>query len=66
MSLPLPADLTSLVLRSDFSDERAWETLQATMDASGDYPCATYVSDLAYAGVSVQALIEADSPFLRY
>lgn len=62
MSLPLSADLTSLVLRSDFSDDRAWETLQATLDAPDDYPCATYVSDLAYAGVSVQALIEADSP----
>jgi Domain of unknown function (DUF6924) len=62
MSLPQPADLTSLVLRTDFSDERAWEMLKATIDASCDYPCATYVSDPACAGVSVQALIEADSP----
>jgi hypothetical protein len=62
MSLPQPADLTSLVLRTDFSDEAAWETLQAEVDASDEYPCATYVNDPAYAGVSIQALVDEDSP----
>ncbi len=55
MPLPQPADLTSLVLRTDFSDEEAWEILQAEVNASAEYPCATYVSDPAYAGVSIQA-----------
>lgn len=62
MSLPQPADLTSLVLRTDFSDEEAWETLQAVVNASAEYPCATYVSDPAYADVGIQALIDDDSP----
>jgi hypothetical protein len=61
MALPHPADLTSLVLRTDFSDEQAWEALQATISLSDEYPCATYVSDPAYAGVSIQALIEMHS-----
>jgi hypothetical protein len=62
MSLPQPADLTSLVLRTDFNDEEAWETLQAEVNASAEYPCVTYISDPAYAGVSIQALIDEDSP----
>lgn len=62
MSLPQPTDLTSLVLRTDFSDEEAWETLQAVVNASDEYPCATCVSDPAYAGVGIQALIDDDSP----
>ena len=61
MGLPQPAGLTSLVLRTDFSDDQAWETLQATINMSDEYPCATYVSDQAYAGVSIQALIEMHS-----
>jgi Domain of unknown function (DUF6924) len=62
MSLPQPAGLTSLVLRTDFSDEGAWEALQAAINASYKYSCATYVSNPAYAGVSIQALIDWDSP----
>jgi hypothetical protein len=61
VGLPQPADLTSLVLRTDFSDDQAWERLQATINTSWEYPCATYVSDQAYAGVSIQALIEIRS-----
>src|SRR5262249_62177740 len=61
MGPPHPAGLTSLVLRTDFSDDQAWETLQATINLSDEYPCATYVSDQAYAGVSIQALIEMHS-----
>jgi hypothetical protein len=48
-------------LRTDFSNDRAWEAVQATIDASSEYPSATYVSDPAYAGADVQALVDADS-----
>ncbi|WP_425457783.1 DUF6924 domain-containing protein [Catellatospora sichuanensis] len=60
-SLPQPEDLTSLVLRSDFGDDAAWEAVKAAVDGSGGHRSATYVSDPAYAGVSVQALVEADA-----
>ncbi len=29
MSLPQPDDLTSLVLRTDFTDDAGWETLRS-------------------------------------
>jgi Domain of unknown function (DUF6924) len=61
MGLPQPDDLTSLVLRTDFSDDRAWEVVQMTITASSEYPSATYVSDPAYAGVHIQDLVDADS-----
>jgi hypothetical protein len=61
MGLPQSEDLTSLVLRTDFSDDQAWETVQMTIDASYEYPCATYVDDPAYSGVDVQALVDADA-----
>lgn len=61
MGLPQPEDLTSLVLRTEFSDDQAWEAVQTMIDASSEYPCATYVSDPAYAGVDIQALVDADA-----
>jgi hypothetical protein len=61
MGLTQPAHLTSLVLRTDFSDDQAWGTLQATVNMSCEYPCATYVSDQADAGVSIQELVETHS-----
>jgi hypothetical protein len=57
LSLPQPDDLSSLVLRTDFTDDAAWVQLQATIGAEG----ATYVSDVRYAGVTIQALIKADA-----
>jgi hypothetical protein len=60
-SLPQPDDLTSLVLRTDFSDDTAWDLLQAAIDSSHAYRNATYVSDPAYAGVTIQALVDADA-----
>ncbi|SEH01299.1 hypothetical protein SAMN05444920_1203 [Nonomuraea solani] len=48
MSLPQPADLTSLVLRTDFSDDSKWLALQALLDGLSEYTDATYVSDPAY------------------
>ena len=60
-SLLQPDDLTSLVLRTDFSDDRAWDVLQAAIDSSGAGRNATYVSDPAYASVTVQGLVDADA-----
>ncbi|MBO2461262.1 DUF6924 domain-containing protein [Actinomadura violacea] len=58
--LPEPGDLASLVMRTDFTDDMAWEALKAAIEASLSGG-ATYVSDLAYAGVSVQTLVAADA-----
>ena len=58
--LPQPDDLTSLVLRTDFSDESTWDELKAAIESLSDRD-ATYVSDPAFAGVTVQALIDADA-----
>lgn len=56
-SLPQPDDLSSLVLRTDFTDDAAWAELQAAVGAEG----ATYVNDPRYSGVPIQALVDADS-----
>lgn len=61
MSLPQPDDLASLVLRTDFSNDAAWGAVQAAVDGASEYGLATYVSDLTYAGVTVQALVDADA-----
>lgn len=58
--LPPPADLSSLVLRTDFSDDAAWDELRATLEAH-DPHSASYVDDPAYSGVSIQALIDANA-----
>ncbi|MFC8176312.1 DUF6924 domain-containing protein [Streptomyces sp. NPDC057235] len=56
MSLPQPDDLTSLVLRTDFGDEGAWDSVRTALDAADEYPHATYVSELRFADVGVQTL----------
>jgi len=61
MALPQPADLTSLVVRTDFSDGTAWDALRSALDSADVYPHATYVDDPAYAGVSVGALVAAEA-----
>ncbi|MFB6510884.1 DUF6924 domain-containing protein [Streptomyces virginiae] len=61
MPLPQPDDLTSLVLRTDFGDEGAWDALRAALDASGEYPHATYVSELRFTGVGVQVLVDEEA-----
>lgn len=58
--LPPPADLTSLVLRTDFSDDTAWDELRATLEVHDPHGT-SYVDDPAYSGVSVQALIDASA-----
>jgi hypothetical protein len=61
MALPEPEDLTSLVLRTDFSSDAAWEVVRAAIDDADEYRNATYVSDRSFNGVSVQALVDADA-----
>ncbi|MFB6393695.1 DUF6924 domain-containing protein [Polymorphospora lycopeni] len=59
--LPQPADLTSLVLRTDFADDTAWHALQEQIGLLDRHPHATFVSDAAYAGISVQAIVDLDA-----
>ncbi|GAA4576472.1 DUF6924 domain-containing protein [Planotetraspora kaengkrachanensis] len=59
--LPQPDDLTSLVLRTDFTDNTAWDALKAALITADPYPNATFVSDAQYAGVSIEALVQADA-----
>jgi hypothetical protein len=61
MSLPQPRVDTSLVLRTDFSDDLAWEALKAAISAEDEHGDAFFVSDPAYDGASVQSLIDADA-----
>lgn len=60
MSLPQPRPDTSLVLRTDFSDDLSWEALKAAINAEDEHGEATFVSDPLYHGATVQSLIEAD------
>ncbi|NGM12395.1 DUF6924 domain-containing protein [Verrucosispora sioxanthis] len=55
--LPQPNDLTSLILRTDFTDDRAWSEIQRAVGADG----ATYASDPLYSDVTVQTLVAADA-----
>jgi hypothetical protein len=59
--LPQPDDLTSLVLRTDFGDEEAWDAVRAALDAAGEYPHATCVSELRFAGLGVQAVMAEEA-----
>ncbi len=61
MALPAPDDLTSLVLRTDFSADAAWDAVRDALDATYAHPNATYVSDPRFAGVSVQMLIDEEA-----
>ncbi|MFE7902575.1 DUF6924 domain-containing protein [Streptomyces sp. NPDC057424] len=61
LPLPQPDDLTTLVLRTDFGDEAAWEALCAALDGAGAFPCATRVSDPRFTGVGLQALLAEES-----
>jgi hypothetical protein len=56
-SLPQPDDLTSLILRTDFSDDNAWADLQAAIDEDE----ATWASDPQWAGATVQQLVDLDT-----
>jgi hypothetical protein len=58
--LPPPDDLTSLVMRSDFSDDAAWHLVMAAIDGCTPHRMTTYINDPGYAGTTVQALVEVD------
>ncbi|WP_147437473.1 DUF6924 domain-containing protein [Micromonospora musae] len=60
ISLPQPDDLTSLVLRTDFTDDAAWEALKAALHAWEGHDSATFVDDPNYANLSVQELVDAE------
>src|SRR6266498_3784961 len=58
----------SLSLKTEQEDESACcphvdgqGHVKVAIDGQGDYPAATYVSDPAYAGVTIGALIDADA-----
>jgi hypothetical protein len=61
MPLPAPEDLTSTVLRTDFSDDAAWAAVRAAIDAADEYSHATYVSDPRFTNVSIQALLDEEA-----
>ncbi|WP_327280749.1 DUF6924 domain-containing protein [Streptomyces sp. NBC_01205] len=61
MPLPQPDDLTSLVLRTDFGDHGAWDAVRTALDAAGEYRHATYVSDVRFDAVDVQALLDEEA-----
>jgi hypothetical protein len=60
-SLPEPDDLASLVLRTDFDDDRRWVAFQAELNDVGDYRMAMFVSGTAYAGATIQQLVDLDA-----
>lgn len=60
-TLPQPDDLTSLVLRSDFSDNAAWDLVTAAIDSCTSHRIATFISDPAYTDITVQALVDMDA-----
>ncbi|BEL04019.1 hypothetical protein Q0Z83_022100 [Actinoplanes sichuanensis] len=55
--LPQPEDLHSLVLRIDFSNDTAWAEPSAALASEG----ASLVSEPRFAGLTVQALVNADA-----
>lgn len=57
MALPQPDDLATLVLRTDFSDDAAWDALCAALDSADG---ASRVSDPRFSGASVQALLDEE------
>ncbi|MGW3788308.1 DUF6924 domain-containing protein [Micromonospora chokoriensis] len=61
ISLPQPEDLTSLVLRTDFTNDTAWASVKAALHTWKGGDSTTFASDPTYAGVSLQELVDADN-----
>jgi hypothetical protein len=64
---PIPATENTLVLRTDFSDESAWQALCASIyDPEDEFsPCLDFVSDPAYNGLTAEqlpGLVSEDTP----
>ncbi|WP_328651571.1 hypothetical protein OG598_26645 [Micromonospora sp. NBC_00330] len=60
--LPQPDDLASLVLRTDFTDDGAWEAVKGEFRRWDCYYSATFVDDPAYSKATVEQLIDANAP----
>jgi hypothetical protein len=45
----------------NFDDDRRWEAFKARLSDVGDYRMATFVSDTAYAGATIQQLVDVDT-----
>jgi hypothetical protein len=59
MTLPVPPDLHTLLIRADYSDEATWETIRAWLsqpDGDGFTAGLTYVEDAEYDGLTPEAL----------
>lgn len=61
MRLPIPDQESVLVIRTDFSDDAAWEAFQAAVTAEDDAEPATYVIDPAFAGLTAQQAVLAEN-----
>ncbi|MEU5216845.1 hypothetical protein AB0G79_11715 [Streptomyces sp. NPDC020807] len=61
MPLPRPDHLTSLILRTDFDDEGAWDAVCAVVEAGAEHPRATFVSDRRFAGAGVPAVLAEEA-----
>ncbi|MGW6691990.1 DUF6924 domain-containing protein [Streptomyces sp. NPDC054961] len=48
-------------MRTDFGDEGAWDAVRAALDAAGEYPHATYVSELRFVDVGIQAMLDEEA-----
>lgn len=61
---PLPETQNALVLRTDFSDNSAWEAVCATIrEPVGDFRASVdFVSDQEYAGLTVEQLLSLLPP----
>ena len=60
MTLPAPPDLHGLLVRTDYSDDVAWDELRELLgrpDADGFTASLTYVDDRAYDGVTLDGLL---------
>lgn len=61
---PLPKTDTSMLLRTDFSDDAAWAALREALErpsAEGFTASLEYVSDRAYDGLSIADVVAASS-----
>ncbi|MEV4765327.1 hypothetical protein AB0J89_22185 [Micromonospora chokoriensis] len=58
ISLPQPEDLTSLVLRTDFTNDAVWASVKAALRTWKGADSTTFASDPTYAGVSPQELLD--------
>ena len=60
MTLPAPPDLHGLLVRTDYSDDVAWDELRELLgrpDADGFTASLTYLDDRAYDGVTLDGLL---------